>query len=207
MSINQFIEEAKSKQKLQDVAEIPGWFNFHDLYDRMVSEANNGSVFIEIGVFLGRSTAYMANQIKKSGKNIKFWVIDPFDPDLLDDSKLKEVLPKKSFFSLFWKFMNDLELTDYISPLIMTSEQAQNHLRHIQADFIMIDGLHDRASVQNDIQLWNPILKMGGVIAGDDYEWPEVKEVVHTLFGKENIEISKTNWPCWIYQKSHNLIH
>jgi hypothetical protein len=56
---------------------------------------------------------------------------------------------------------------------------------------IYIDASHDYISVKEDINLWLPKLKPGGVICGDDYilGWPGVIQAVDEVFGKENINV------------------
>ena len=46
----------------------------------MVSKAQDGFHFVEIGVLLAQSTTHMAQLIKDSGKDIKFDSIDIFWP-------------------------------------------------------------------------------------------------------------------------------
>lgn len=38
-----------------------------------------------------------------------------------------------------------------------------------ELDFVYIDGAHDESSVLEDMTRWWPLIKMGGVLAGDDY--------------------------------------
>ena len=59
--------------------DIPGHFDFHEVYDRAVSEAQDGAIFAEVGVLLGRSTAYLCEIIRKSGKKIQVDAIDSFE--------------------------------------------------------------------------------------------------------------------------------
>ena len=56
---------------------IPGWFSYDYLYRDAVERAEDESLFVEIGSFKGRSTAFMCVEIANSGKNIKFDCIDP----------------------------------------------------------------------------------------------------------------------------------
>jgi hypothetical protein len=58
---------------------IEGWFTFHRLYQTIVNNSNNNSIFIEIGTWKGKSTVFMAEKIKESNKQIKFYAIDTFE--------------------------------------------------------------------------------------------------------------------------------
>lgn len=59
--------------------DIPGHFDFHDIYEQAVAEASNGARFVEVGVLLGRSTAYMCDAIRRSGKRICFDAVDTWE--------------------------------------------------------------------------------------------------------------------------------
>ena len=52
------------------------WFTYPNLYKKMVSDANENSHFVEVGVWKGRSAAFMAVEIINSKKDIKFDCID-----------------------------------------------------------------------------------------------------------------------------------
>ena len=67
---------------------VPGWFHAEGLYRRMVEGAKDGSLFIEIGSWKGRSASFMGVEIANSGKKIDFWCVDTWagSPELMDDS-------------------------------------------------------------------------------------------------------------------------
>ena len=50
-------------------------------------------------------------------------------------------------------------------------------------DFIFIDADHSEEGVRNDIELWTPKVKKGGMIFGHDIDWPSVKKVVEEKYG------------------------
>ena len=51
----------------------------------------------------------------------------------------------------------------------MTSAEAANEIEDRQLDFVYIDAQHHYAAVKEDILLWFPKLKHGGVLSGHDY--------------------------------------
>ena len=55
---------------------IHGWFNFDDLYTKVVSLLPDNAHIVEIGAWKGRSTAFLAVEAINSNKNIKFDVVD-----------------------------------------------------------------------------------------------------------------------------------
>jgi Methyltransferase domain len=58
---------------------------------------------------------------------------------------------------------------DRAKLLRMTSEEATNVIKDGTLDFVYLDARHDYDSVVEDIALWYPKVKSGGVMAGHDY--------------------------------------
>lgn len=196
--------------RISSWTEIPGWFAFANAYDAAVENAKDGAIFIEVGVFLGRSTAYLASKIKESKKQISLYVIDTFQADSLDNEEVKEKIKQHalcsngSFIDLFWKYMKDLELTDFIKPLKNTSDEAFELLKNVQADFVWIDGCHEYEQVLTDIKNYTKLLKPEtGVIGGDDYKMPGVNKAVNEFFESFKIQIKNEMWPYWIVESQN----
>lgn len=169
------------------------WFDYQDLYTEMVNKFSDGSNFVEVGSWKGRSSVYMAVEIINSNKNIKFDCVDVWE--YVDTQK---DIPAGSFDELYFNFLKNIRPVKYfINPIKMTSELASSLYDNNSLDFIFIDAAHDYDNVLNDIKNWLPKLKSGGCIAGHDYFTSEgirkaVKEVFgdrYTLFGS-----------CWFYE-------
>lgn len=64
--------------------------------------------------------------------------------------------------------------------LRMTSEEAARQIPDASLDFVYLDARHDYASVKEDIALWYPKVKPGGVLAGHDYLEGKIGD---TVFG------------------------
>ena len=165
---------------------INGWFNFHNFYTNMVGRFND-AVFVEIGCWEGKSTTFMAEKIKNSVRNIKFFAVD-----LWEDYDQKELKWKANFDS----FLKNIEpLKDYINVIKADSVEAAKQFEDHSVDFIFIDGNHQYEFVKADIQAWFPKLKKDGVIAGHDHDWEDVKRAVKEAFGEV-----KTISNYWIHE-------
>jgi hypothetical protein len=189
----------KSLEKITDKNQIPGWFNFSGAYDHALSISNDGDIWLEIGSFLGRSTAYAASLIKNSGKKIKLYCVDPWISPQLDDDKLCEYITNENFYQLFEKGLKDLELFDYIIPIKKTSEEAYNELKNKKFKFILVDGLHDYEHAKYDISTYKNLITDDGSIAGDDYGFSGVEKTVKEEFG--NNYTLHGGWPYWLHKK------
>lgn len=152
-------------------SDIGGWFDFDDVYDEQVERATDGAVFVEVGLFKGRSCAYLATAIRDSGKWIAFYGVDPFPrPDITADGFLAN--------------MRACGVDDYVRLMHMPSVEAAKTFADASVDFVYIDGWHDYESVRNDIAAWRPKVKKGGTIAGHDCIRKEVARAVTEAFGK-----------------------
>jgi len=58
-------------------------------------------------------------------------------------------------------------------------------------DLVFIDGNHQYNAVLMDIELYWPLIKSGGMMAGDDYDWPGVKKAVHEFAGRNGLTVQR----------------
>lgn len=172
---------------------IQGWFTFPKLYSRIVMEAKENSTFVEIGSWLGQSSAYMAVDIINSGKKIKFDCVDTWLGSAEHENS-SEVLDK----TLYEKFLKNIEPVKHIiNPIRMPSLEASATYEDSTLDFVFIDASHDYHNVINDIYAWYPKVKSGAVLAGHDYAFPGVEKAVNEFLQKENYNLDIKNELCW----------
>ena len=168
---------------------IIGWFNFESLYIDMVGRFDN-AVFVEIGCWKGRSTVFMADRITLSGKNIKFFAIDIWEPFVQEDGII--------FHSTYDEFLENIEpVKDTITSIKGSSHEVYKQFADKSIDFLFIDGNHDYEPCLKDIQLWMPKMKDGSVIAGHDYQFNGVRKAVDEMFmGRINLKYyeSTSSW-------------
>lgn len=176
--------------------DIPGFFNFDDLYTAVVEEAKDNSHFVEIGSLLGRSTAYLATEIKLSGKKIQFDAVDLWDnvgvPDFPDEFWEKH--GKNGLYELFLNNMKECFADDTVNPIRMSSVEASKLYQDESLDFIFLDANHTYECVMEDLVHWWPKLKIGEVFAGHDVDWTGVKTAVEEFFVGKPIRIERTSW-------------
>jgi len=180
--------------------EIPGWFGFQDTYDLAVREAKDGAVFVEVGVAFGRSLAYLSRAVIDSGKRVKIWAIDPFWDDWWHvPEQYPTHLERPTWGGEHSQFGRDLggpfsafvhcmrthapEELERVNVLRCRSAEAAQIIG--SCDLVMIDADHNYAAVAQDIALWRPHIKTGGLLAGDDYstDFPGVIRAVGEAFG------------------------
>lgn len=140
---------------------IHGWFDYSDIYRRMVDEATSGSHFVEVGVHLGRSAAFMAVEIANSGKLIDFDCIDPWDGrNEIGHGYTHSVVDFESNMSMAIGYYNTKQ---------GCSPEAAESYEDDSLDFVWIDALHTYEHCRADILAWLPKIRDGGYIGGHDY--------------------------------------
>jgi hypothetical protein len=175
---------------------IQGFFNFQDLYTKVIKELPDTSNIVEVGAWKGCSTAFLAVEIINSGKNIKLDVVDTWSGGIPDPSShLYEEDLKKNNDNIVEIFKKNIKPVEHIIKLIqMTSADASKLYDNKSLDFVFIDANHTYESVKEDILSWLPKIKNGGIIGGHDYDFhaiPGVTKAVKEIFNNNKIIVIK----------------
>jgi hypothetical protein len=90
----------------------------------------------------------------------------------------------------------------------LTSAEGAARVEPASADFVYIDARHDYESVREDLALWHPKVRPGGVLGGHDYIDGEiaagsfgVKSAVDEFCAELALELTVTTddeWPTWV---------
>lgn len=178
---------------------IQGWFAYEFLYSHIVNSchSNQSYTFVEIGSWKGKSTAYMAVEIANSNKNIKFHAVDTWEgsEEHLDvnNPSYEPLLATKD--GLYNHFLDNIKsVNNIIDPIRKSSIEASKLFKDSSIDYIMIDAAHDYENVILDIKHWYPKLAPGGIISGDDLDWPGVTQAVKEYFGNDFINCENKIW-------------
>lgn len=168
------------------------WFDFQDIYSRMVDNSTDDSHFVEVGSWKGRSAAHLAVEIFNSDKRIKFDCVDTWNGSVehLDPnhwSYHEELVSNKDW--LYYQFIkNTRRAGDVINPIRTTSLEASSLYPNRSLDFVFLDASHEYKDVITDLHAWYPKIKKGGYLGGHDYGNLEpvhagVKLAVDEFFG------------------------
>lgn len=190
--------------------DVEGYFSYTNLYDLALKHCPDNATFVEVGSWMGRSTCYMGEQIKKSSKNIKFYAVDTWAGS--EEPQHKETIQKLqdenlTLFDIFKFHLNGCGVEDCVIPLQATSLEAASQFEDNSLDFVHIDASHDYENVLADIRAWYPKVKPGGFITGDDYviNWGGVIQAVKEYFtGKSVVLLNRGDMTLnkvWLHQK------
>lgn len=168
---------------MKTYGDIIGFFDFSDVYTEAVNKYKtiDSPVFVEIGAYLGKSTAYMCYVIKNSGNsNFKFHTVDTFKGAPSDIAMVKLAEENGGTFrSLFEQNLRHCGLLNYVNIIESDSVKAASLFEDNSVDFLFIDGAHEEESVIADIKAWKPKMKKGSTIAGHDWLQDGVKSAVN----------------------------
>jgi hypothetical protein len=176
--------------------EIPGWFDYQDLYVHVVREARPGARLVEVGCWYGRSAAFLGCEVRRSGKPMAVFAVEHgLGGDALPQTE-HGIIAVELVRNLFLCGLNDV-----VTPIIASSACAAGIFADSSVDFVFIDACHTNESVLNDLDAWWPKIRPGGLLAGHDYAWSGVAAAVHEFFGREGLGIPQSPG-CWGVQKS-----
>lgn len=163
--------------------DIQGWASFVFLYGEEVAKADDGAVFVEVGAWKGKSTAFMAVEIINSGKDIKFHTVDTFEGS---DEKLHHADLAIQQGTLEKEFRANIrDVGRYVNVHVGDSSSFAAQFKDNSIDFIFLDGDHTEEGVTKDLEAWWPKLKPGSRMGGDDIRWKSVCRAVEKFFACE----------------------
>lgn len=148
----------------------------------------------EIGVWQGGNSVCLL----KSFPYLFLYMVDRYKALTPKESKAHARLAVKSQRDFHMAMMQAEDSTKFAEGrrkiLVMTSERAASAVKDRYLDFVFIDANHDYESVYQDIRLWAPKVKQGGIISGHDYDGRGdrsgqfgVKKAVDEFFGEDNV--------------------
>lgn len=177
--------------------DISGWFNFEGPYRHAVREATDGAVFVELGCWKGRSSAFLAVEVLNSGKEIELHFVDHWggsdEPAHKADPDLERV------YEVFKQNIEGVSGAD-VSIHRMRTVEASDLFEDRSVDFIWVDAGHEYEDVIADLKAWWPKLVIGGVIGGDDLPMDGVKRAVNEFFPTHEVG-SENGWQWWRVRK------
>lgn len=118
-----------------------------------------GLIGAEIGVYKGDNAEFILKILKPT----ILYLVDPWNNFLDTDSN--EIIGETQYIE------TQQRLKEYGNKRLIkrTSQEANKLFKDEEFDFVYIDADHHYDSITNDLKLWYPKIKKGGVLAGHDY--------------------------------------
>lgn len=170
--------------------DIPGWFSSEPVYDFLLKSIPRGGVFVECGAWLGKSSNYLCNQ----RSDIRVVIVDHWLGSQGEITTNHKLAQETDIFQMFKQNMEGLRY----EAIRKSSREASLDFEDGSLDVVFIDMGHTYEDVKEDIGLWLPKVKSGGILAGDDYtlDWPSVIQAV-----QEYIQPLTVMGRCWLRNK------
>jgi len=147
---------------------IKGWVHAADGYllYRLARDADGTGAIVEIGSWMGLSTAWLAAGSKAAGRE-PVHAVDVFDGGAM----LQDQAVVKDEGTTYHHFVEHLEaegLFDHVRPVVAESAAAARAWAGGAIRLLFIDGDHRYESVKQDFELWSPHVAIGGYVVFDD---------------------------------------
>jgi len=160
------------------------WISSYGFVSTLIESISAVNV-LEVGVAYG----YHADYLLDRHPSIHYVGVDPYvhgyDPqDSFSFDVRRLFAPESAFMDLlFLSVHRNLERhLGRASLLRRASQSAAELIGNDSLDLVFIDGDHRPESVLADVSAWYPKVKEGGILCGDDFNWPGTPEVLVRFF-------------------------
>jgi len=143
---------------------VPDNWHPKEMLEALANVAQGKSAIAEVGSWLGHSAIALAQHSAGVVYCIDHWQGSDSGTGLVDE-------PLK----LYQSFLSNVQsagVLHRIVPIFKSSADAAPLFRDRSLDLLFIDGSHFYEAVIQDLKLWVPKVKPGGLVCGDDY-WEE----------------------------------
>jgi hypothetical protein len=163
--------------------EIEGWFEWRSGQEEAVRHFDEGSRFIEVGNYLGRSLCSLGEIVQQSGWHFSVIGVDTCQGSGAEGVKQKDYHAAATrsgggtFAGTLHRNVITCGLTDVVSLIVSDSVTASTFFADRSIAWVHLDARHDREHLIADIRAWLPKIQAGGWLSGDDYDpvkWPDV---------------------------------
>jgi hypothetical protein len=187
--------------------DLQGWGSQHPYLTEAI-ELLRPAVIVEVGVWKGGSTVFMAQAAKALGLATVVIAVDTWlgsKEHWLNPNHFSQMSFLSGYPALYYKFISNViraEIRNHVLPIPIASIGAAEILRSlgVTACLIHLDGAHDYDSVTADLRAWWPLLAPGGVFIGDDYlptgGWVSVRNAFDDFFGALGLTIENLHAKC-----------
>lgn len=145
-------------------------------------KGHNNLIGAEIGIGKGYHASFFLSEL-----DIDFvYLIDPHM--VYQDERMMVKLEKIRE----WEKKAHVNLDKHKHKIRWIKEKSADAVKLIadnSLDFVYIDGNHTYESVAEDISLYYPKVKKGGLFSGHDYDFKSVKRAVDEFISKENLKL------------------
>ncbi|MEJ0020599.1 MAG: class I SAM-dependent methyltransferase [Acetobacteraceae bacterium] len=186
-----YAEDPYENPRLTYPEDLQGWGSYDAVFKTVIEEVRP-KLIVEVGTWKGASAVHMATLCKAAGLQSEIVCVDTWLGNWQHWSRREGIGSRvdlhliNGFPTLYFQFLSNVLArgqSDVITPLPLPSVAAAKLFQHysLKPDVVYIDGDHEYESVNIDLRLWSLVLAPGGVLFGDDHDWPGVNRAVTEL--------------------------
>ncbi len=149
-----------------------------------ITKLFNPKTIVEVGVAYG----YHAKALLSANNAVSYVGIDPYRPGYDEKDSfaadvcevMQDQSPTRAFDRLYTAVSQKLqsEFGPRARIIRQPSQDAAKTISDGSIDFVFVDGDHRYEQVQADLEAWWSKIRLGGIMCGDDWEWPGVSRAV-----------------------------
>lgn len=190
------------------IDQLPGWFDYPDVYAEAVKHAANFETLVEVGVGFGKSLAFLARQAIDAVKKCRVYGIDPCVDDWDSDRPTWGANhapwargvggPYNALVAAMREHAP--EELEYVRLVRTPSVMAARMFDDASVFFVFVDGSHHYEDVKADLAAWEPKIRKGGIFAGHDHNamFPGVVRAVAERWNDGKTEQRGNCWWRWV---------
>lgn len=182
-------------QKKLNPVDLQGWNSQHPYLGQEIQRLNP-EIIIEVGVWKGASSIFMAKNLIENNNVGLIIAVDTWlgswdhwqNQKWFDELRFDAGYP--SIYRTFCANVFSEKMEEMIVPLPLDSVNAAHILQRYSLfpKLVHLDGGHDQVAVMTDLRVWWPLLQSGGTLIGDDYSvngaWPGVRRAFDEFFAE-----------------------
>lgn len=184
--------------------QLPGWFDYQDIYNEAIAGANNFETLVEVGVAFGRSLSYLAREAINHTKKLRIFGVDPLVDDWDSDRPTwgaehrHDARAQGGPYNALVAGMREQarEELEYCRLVRVPSVMAARMFDDASLFFVFIDGSHHYEDVRDDLEAWERKIRPGGIFAGHDHTaaFPGVRQAVAERWGDGRTAQRGASW-------------
>lgn len=179
--------------------QVPGWFDFPNVYRDAIARAHDGDTLVEVGCWKGKSLSFLLVEAANSGKRLRIVGVDHFR----GSPGQEQVFAEANLADVGAVCAENCRRSGYPFELLrLSSVEAAPLFVDGSLAFVFIDAGHDGQSVRQDIRAWLPKVRPGGVLAGHDFDCHTDPDVPITVL--QMLDRFKVVGRCWWHDVSRD---
>ena len=163
-----------------------GWMKPGELLAlmRLARAVPEDAHIVEIGTYRGRSTVALAHGVLQ-GNNNRVYTFDPH----LEFTGVRGGTFGPSDQAHLYRALADAGVGEVVFVVCLDSKLVAANWPTADVGLLVVDGDHRKEAVLADLEAWLPHLRSDAVIALDDTDFADVREVVQELLDAGRLEL------------------